>query len=293
VKQATIKMLAFGCVSGALALAGWKLFWPAPIDPAPERIALWPDHAPIGDGRFAPTNAFISVYRPAQTHGTSVVVCPGGGYRMLVLELEGLNIARWLNRQGITAVVLEYRLPNGNPAVPLLDAQRAIRLVRSMAGEWNCRSNRVGILGFSAGGHLAATAATRFDDGNPSAPDPIDRVGSRPDFALLVYPVITMGPLADAGSRRNLLGPDPTAETVAWFSNELQVTARNPPAFLVHAKDDIVVPSDNSRLFFEALQAHGIPAEYHELPGGGHGLGYGGPFWGQWQAQAIRWMARL
>ena len=291
------KILGVGCVCGALALAGWKLFWPAGVageaGPEPERIALWPDQASMGDGRFVPTNAFVSVYRPATPNGTAVVVCPGGGYSKLVLELEGRNVARWLNRHGIIAVVLEYRLPNGNPSIPLLDAQRAIRLVRAKAEEWNGRTNRVGILGFSAGGHLAATAATRFVEGDPAASDTVDRVDSRPDFTLLIYPVISMGPLADAGSRQNLLWLNPSPEIADWFSNEKHVTDRTPPTFLVHARDDIVVPSANSQMFFAALQSHGVPTEYHELPAGGHGLGYGGPLWEQWQSLAIQWMAGL
>lgn len=285
------------CVGGLPALAGVLLFlFPArapDFGPAPERVPLWPDQAPAANGFPATTNAYLSVYRPRVPNGTVLVVCPGGGYSQLVLELEGHAVGRRLARKGLTVVVLEYRLPAGNPVIPLQDAQRAIRWARSRAGEWNCRTNRIGILGFSAGGHLAAMAATRFDDGDPSAADPVERTGSRPDFVLLLYPVISMGPLADAGSPKNLMGTHPAAETVEEYSCEKHVTAQTPPAFLVHAVDDIVVPSANSRLFHEALQAHGVSSEYLELPAGGHGLGYGGPLWDLWQSRALRWLAKL
>jgi acetyl esterase/lipase len=210
---------------------------------------------------------------------------------MLVMNPEGHGIARWLNEHGITGVVLEYRLPKGNPKIPLLDAQRAIRMVRSNAGAWDCDPQRVGIIGFSAGGHLASTALTHFDAGVLLARDPIEQFGCRPDFGILIYPVISMGPKAHAGSKRNLLGPDPKAETVKWFSNEAQVTPRTPPAFLAHAQDDATVSPEDSRMFYDALKSHQVPATYLKLPTGGHGLnGYSGPMWNEWQTQVLKWL---
>jgi dienelactone hydrolase len=175
--------------------------------------------------------------------------------------------------------------------VPLLDAQRALRTVRLRSQSWNCDPGKVGIIGFSAGGHLASTAATHFDEGVAGADDPIERVGCRPDFAVLVYPVITMGDQAHLGSRANLLGPDPAAAMIEELSNEKQVTARTPPVYLTHALDDRVVPPDHSRLFYEALQAQKVPTEYLELPSGDHGLnGYQGPMWDAWQTGVLKWL---
>ncbi len=178
--------------------------------------------------------------------------------------------------------------------MPLLDAQRAIRLARARATEWKCDPQRIGIIGFSAGGHLASTAATHFDTGDAAAADPIERVGCRPDFAILVYPVITMGEKTHGGSKQNLLGTTPSPQRIEFFSNERQVTDRTPPVFLAHALDDKVVSPDNSRLFYEALQSHHIPSRYLELPSGDHGLnGYQGPMWDAWQSGALKWLASL
>jgi len=264
----------------------------APSTPPAERIALWPDQAPVGDGTFMTANAFITVHRPAAANGTAVVICPGGGYGGLVIEPEGHGIARWLNAHGIVGVVLEYRLPHGKSMVPLLDAQRAIRTVRAKATAWDCNPQRIGIMGFSAGGHLASTAATHFDGGDPQAADPINKMSARPDFAILVYPVITLGPLGHGGTRTNLLGKTPTDQAIELFSNDKQVTDQTPPTFLAHAQDDRVVPPGNSQMFFEALQAHKVPAKYLQLPTGGHGLnGYHGPSWDAWQTQSLQWLA--
>jgi acetyl esterase/lipase len=183
-------------------------------------------------------------------------------------------------------------MPQGRPFVPLLDAQRTLRYVRSRAAEWHLASDRIGVMGFSAGGHLASTAATHFDSGDPKSADPIARMSCRPDFAILVYPVVTMSDQTHSGSRKNLLGSDPKLELVDLFSNEKQVTEKTPSAFLAHALDDKAVPPDNSRQFAEALKAHGIAAKYLELPSGGHGLNhYQGPMWDAWQAQSIEWLA--
>jgi len=261
---------------------------------APERIALWNGRAPVGDGSFTREDAWITVHRPAKANGTAIIICPGGGYGGLVTGPEGHGIARWLNGHGITGVVLEYRLPKGRSEVPLLDAQRAVRLVRARAEEWGLRRDRIGIMGFSAGGHLAATAGTHFDRGHPRAKDPVERLSCRPDFMILVYPVITMGEGTHGGSRARLLGKSPSKELIERFSNERQVTRDTPPAFLAHAVDDKPVPPENSRRFFEALRAKGVPTRYLELPEGGHGLnGYRGASWDRWQAESLQWLARL
>ena len=258
----------------------------------PERLKLWNGNAPQGDGTFEKADAFITVHRPEKPNGTAVVICPGGGYGGLVTGAEGHGIATWLNRHGVTGVVLEYRLPKGRPHVPLLDAQRAIRTVRANAKQWAIDPAKVGIIGFSAGGHLASTAGTHFDDGNPKAEDPVEKLGCRPDFMVLVYPVVSMGEKGHGGSRNNLLGKQPEEKLVKLFSNELQVTAKTPPAFLAHAKDDKVVVPDHSKMFHDALQAQKVPSKYLELASGGHGLnGYKGPMWDAWQTQSLAWLA--
>jgi acetyl esterase/lipase len=260
----------------------------------PEKVTLWPDQAPVGDGAFEKADVFMTVYRPSKANGAAVVICPGGGYGGLVTGAEGSGIAQWLNAHGITGIVLEYRLPRGRAFVPLLDAQRAIRLVRARGKEWGCDPQRIGIIGFSAGGHLASTAATHFDAGNAATKDPVERVGCRPDFAVLVYPVITMNQKTHHGSKQNLMGPAPSPEIVELFSNEKQVTPETPPTFLAHALDDKAVSPDNSRQFYEALQKHKVPSRYLELPFGGHGLnGYKGPMWDAWQSGALKWLASL
>ena len=260
----------------------------------PEKLALWPGQAPVGGGGFEKADASITLYRPAKANGAAAVICPGGGYGGLVTGPEGSGIAQWLNAHGIVGIVLEYRLPHGRAFVPLLDAQRAIRTVRANAKEWGCDPRRVGIIGFSAGGHLASTAATHFDAGNPAAADPIEREGCRPDFAVLVYPVITMSEKTHGGSKQNLLGASPSVEIVDLFSNEKQVTTQTPPTFLAHALDDKVVSPEQSRMFYEALQKQKIPSFFLELPSGNHGLnGYKGPMWDAWQSAALKWLAAL
>ncbi len=261
---------------------------------APRRIDLWNGQAPLGDGQSEAKSVWITVYRPAQPNGTALVICPGGGYGGHAIQPEGHGIATWLNRSGITGVVLEYRLPAGRSAVPLLDAQRALRTVRAHAKDWAIDPQRIGIIGFSAGGHLASTAATHFDVGDAKAEDPVNQNSCRPDFAILVYPVISMGDKTHQGSRRNLLGSQPTPEAIENFSNEKQVTDKTPPMFLAHALDDKVVVPENSRMLYEALQAKKIPSRYLELASGGHGLnGYKGPMWDAWQTQSLEWLREL
>jgi acetyl esterase/lipase len=262
------------------------------VSAEPQRIPVWPEkEAPNGDGSSGPATSTLTVHEAEQPNGAAMVICPGGGYGGLVTEGEGHGIARWLNAHGITGLVLEYRLPQGRRMVPLLDAQRAIRLARSKAKAWKIDPQRIGIIGFSAGGHLASTAATRFDEGDKGAKDPVEGFSSRPDFAVLIYPVITMGEISHGGSRGNLLGPAPSQEVMDEFSTEKQVTGRTPPTFLAHAKDDTVVSIRNSQLFAEALKAHKVEGELLELPSGGHGLnGYKGPSWDAWQAASLKWL---
>ena len=276
-----------------LVLTASTVFAQAPA----ERTPLWTGLAPIGEGATEDSpeaKAFITVHQAAEPNGTAMVICPGGGYGGLVVGAEGHGIATWLNEHGITGVVLEYRLPKGRHTVPLLDAQRAIRTVRANAKSWNIDPSKIGIIGFSAGGHLASTAATHFDDGDPDATDAIDRASCRPDFAMLVYPVVSMGETTHGGTKANLLGKDPAPELLKLYSNEQQVTADTPPIFLTHALDDTVVHSENSRSLYAALQKHNNRSEYLELPSGGHGLnGYKGPMWDAWQTASLKWLARL
>ena len=243
----------------------------------------------------------IEVRHPSKgsSTGQAVVVCPGGAYGTLAYDWEGTDTANWLNSLGITAVVLKYRLPEDASNVtpwlsPLLDAQRAIRFTRAHAADWGIDPAKVGIMGFSAGGHLAATATTRFDPGVPGAEDPIDRLSSRPDFSILIYPVISMNPaITHGGSRENLIGQDPTPELVERYSNELQVTTDTPPTFLLHSGDDEAVPVENSLRFYRALLDHGVSAEMHLYPYGGHGyaLAVGKRRLQSWTARCAEWLA--
>jgi acetyl esterase/lipase len=260
---------------------------------------LWPDGAPGAVGTEPVDKPKITVYRaPAdRASGAAVVICPGGGYRVVAADHEGKQIAEWLNSLGVSAFVLQYRLGERyrHPA-PLQDAQRAIRMVRSRANEWGVDPKRVGILGFSAGGHLASTAATHFDDGRKDAADPVERGGSRPDFAVLCYAVISLAdPTAHVGSRTSLLGDPAPPALVELLSNERQVTPRTPPTFLWHTADDGAVPVENSVLFFEALHKAGVPGELHVFPHGRHGLGLapGDPAVSQWPRLCAVWMEGL
>jgi acetyl esterase/lipase len=257
---------------------------------------LWPDGAPGALGTEAVDKPRFTVYRaPAdKATGAAVVVCPGGGYQVVAADHEGKQVAEWLNSLGVSAFVLQYRLgPRYRHPVPLRDAQRAIRIVRARGAEWGVDPGRIGILGFSAGGHLASTAATHFDDGRPDAADAVERQGSRPDFAVLCYAVVSLfDPPAHSGSRRNLLGEPADPKLVELLSNERQVTARTPPTFLWHTADDGAVPVANSLLFFEALTKAGVPGELHVFPHGRHGVGLapGDPVLSQWPRLCAAWM---
>jgi acetyl esterase/lipase len=279
-------------VAALLSLVGASAFAAEPT--APPKLPLWPDKAPDGAGGWgSPENSGLTVHPATEPNGMAVIICPGGAYSGLVTGPEGHGIARWLNRHGILGVVLEYRLPAGRSKVPLLDAQQAIRTVRQNARKWQIDPKRVGIIGFSAGGHLAATASTQFDSGKADAAEMIAGQSSRPDFTILVYPVISLGDLTHVGVRDNLLGKKPSLDDIQRFSCERQVTRQTPPAFLAHAVDDRGVLIDNSRLYHQALQAQGVASKLVELPDGGHGLnGYQGASWDTWQREAILWLKR-
>lgn len=239
-------------------------------------VVLWPQGAPGAVGSEDADKPSLTIYLPSTiAAGTGIIVCPGGGYGGLAMDHEGDQVARWLNSIGIAAFVLKYRLgPRYRHPAPLQDAQRSIRYVRTHAKEFGIASDRIGILGFSAGGHLASTAATHFDAGNSLASDEIDRAGSRPDFAVLAYPVISFATeYAHRGSRRNLLGDSPDPQLVESLSNEKQVTPQTPPTFLFHTNEDAGVPPENSILFYMALRKAGVPAEMHIFERGRHGVG--------------------
>jgi acetyl esterase/lipase len=246
--------------------------------PAERQVELlWPGGAPGAVGSEPADKPNLTVFPAPVAHatGTAVIVCPGGGYGALATDHEGNQIARWLNSLGITAFVLQYRIaPRYHYPAPLQDAQRAIRLVRARAAEFHVRPDRIGIWGFSAGGHLASTTGTHFDAGDSSAVDAIDRVSCRPDFLILAYPVITFtAPYTHTGSLKNLLGDHPDPKLVASLSNETQVTAQTPPTFLFHTNEDTGVPAENSVLFYLALRKAGVPAEIHIYERGPHGVG--------------------
>lgn len=233
----------------------------------------------------------LMMYKPSNANGMAVVICPGGGYTILAWDHEGTKVAEELNKWGITSFVLKYRLPDDSFNVdkslaPLQDAQQAIRLVRSNAGKWGIKRNQIGIMGFSAGGHLASTAATHFEikaDGMNK-----DTVSARPDFAILIYPVISFDTtFGHIGSRNKLIGSQPSTDKTIFFSNELHVTAKTPPTFIVHAGDDNGVPVENSIRFYQACIKNKVPVEMHLYSKGGHGFGL------NFKAINDNWMERL
>ena len=260
---------------------------------------LWPTGAPGAKGSEDGDKPTLTIYLPPKEKatGTAVVICPGGGYGHLAVDHEGHQIARWLNSMGVAGFILKYRHRRsgagyGHPA-PLQDAQRAISTVRSRAQQWNIKPDRIGILGFSAGGHLASTAGTHFHKGNGNAKDPIDRISCRPDFMVLIYPVVSLIEwYAHSGSRRNLLGNKPDEKLVEYLSNERQVTSETPPTFLVHTYEDKGVPAENSIYFYLALRKAKVPAEMHIYQNGRHGFGLGqkhGPV-SSWPLRCEDWM---
>lgn len=292
-----------GKTSSLLLVLGMTALVPAPRSTTPadetpvvgQPFPLWPD-GPPGVAKDAPgPRPTLTLYLPPpeKASGAVVVVCPGGGYGGHA-DHEGRPIAEWLNGLGITAVVLKYRLaPQSHHPAMLEDAARAIRTVRANAETWKVDPKRVGVLGFSAGGHLASTIATHFDAGKPDAKDPVERFSSRPDRAILIYPVISLvTPYTHNGSKRNLLGENPPAGLAESLSNELQVTPETPPTFLAHTDQDTAVPPENSLLFALALRKAKVPVELHLFEKGQHGLGLGRPgfAFSEWPQLCARWL---
>jgi acetyl esterase/lipase len=251
-------------------------------------LKVWPQGAPDSNEITVPEEKFdgvrvrnvseaeMYVFLPekGKNTGAAVLICPGGGYAMEAMDHEGYDMARWLTEKGIAGIVLKYRLPNGHHQIPSGDARRALRIIRSKAGEWGIDPGKIGIAGSSAGGHLASTVGTRFDTGDPEAKEPVGKISCRPDFMLLLYPVITMREeFTHMGSRNNLLGKGNDLNLIHLYSNELNVSPETPPTFLVLADNDTGVVPKNSIEFYTALKANKVPAEMHIYAKGGHGFG--------------------
>ncbi|MBP3668765.1 MAG: alpha/beta hydrolase [Bacteroides sp.] len=259
----------------------------------PIEIQLWPNGAPNSNGITTPekqidesrvsdvTVPTLTIYRAAKPNGMAIVACPGGGYVRLATAHEGHDMAAWFNAQGITYAVLKYRMPNTHHDVPLSDALQAIRIMKQHADEW--KFNKVGIMGSSAGGHLASTAATHFTE------------DSRPDFQILFYPVVSMINPTHQGSKDNLLGKTPSEEMLNLYSNERQVTPQTPPAFIMHSSDDKAVPVSNSVDYYTALVKNGVSASLHIYPIGGHGWGFRDNFIykRQWTGELEKWLREI
>ncbi|WP_405413922.1 alpha/beta hydrolase [Maribacter sp. Asnod1-A12] len=244
----------------------------------------------------------IEVYLPSKRDATgeAFLIFPGGGYGILAYDWEGTDIAKFLNSNGIAGIVVKYRLPSDvsqtdKKYVPLIDAQRAVRLVRANAEQFNVDSDKIGIIGFSAGGHLASTLGTHFNEKVYEPIDGIDDESARPDFMALGYPVISFGEVTHLGSKNNLIGENPTIDMVEYFSNEKQVTKQTPPTFLLHASDDTAVPVENSLLFYKAVKDKGVSATMHIYPKGGHGFGLGlhDEHLKDWGDRMIDWIVSL
>ena len=280
----------------------------------PKVLKLWPDGIPgskndpsyveniiTTDGRVTRANNVVTpdltvcLPDPATANGAAVLICPGGGYGTLAFDHEGNAIARWLNDNGIAGIILKYRLPSARIMVdkstgPLQDAQEAMRVIRRNAASWKIDPGKVGVIGFSAGGHLASTISTHYAD---KVYEVKDNISARPDFSLLIYPVITMDTVfTHRGTRNNLIGPDPTEKNVFRFSNEKQVNAETPPAFLVHSSDDNAVPVLNSISYYEALVRNKVVAELHIFQKGGHGYGLApkGGTESSWPDLCLKWL---
>jgi acetyl esterase/lipase len=268
---------------------------PAVPPASPQEILLWENGAPGALGQADTDKPTITAYRaPRGSSGTAIIVAPGGGYGALAMEHEGRQWAYWYNAMGVTAFVLKYRLgPRYHHPIELGDAQRAIRTVRARAAEFAIVPDRIGMMGFSAGGHLASTAATHFDAGKSDSPDAIERVSSRPDFLILGYPVISFDPaVTHTGSLRNLLGDNPDPKLVENLSNELQVTAQTPPTFIFHTTNDNGVPVENSVRFYLALRKAKVPVEMHLFENGPHGVGMAlsDPALSAWPNLLMNWL---
>jgi len=279
-----------------LLLFGWA--WACAAQVA-EPIRLWLEKAPGAMGEADQDIPTVIPYLPPRERatGAAIVICPGGGYAVLAAH-EGDHYARWLNELGVAAFVLKYRLGSSGYRHPVMlqDAARAVRLVRARAGQWGLDPRRVGIMGSSAGGHLASTLLTHFDPGRPEASDPVERESSRPDLGILCYPVISLSaPFAHRGSRENLLGKDAPEELARALSNENNVTSNTPPCFLWHTWEDRGVPIENSLAFARALREAGVPFELHVFEHGGHGLGLGTREWAPekrhpWTVACAHWL---
>ena len=261
----------------------------------PKSALLWPDGAPGALGTADADKPALDIFLPDKTgSGTAVILFPGGGYQNLELDYEGTDEAHWLNDRGVAAFVLHYRLaPRYHYPAPIQDGERAVNYVRAHATEYGIKPDRIGIWGFSAGGHLASSVATHFDSGQPDAADPVDRVSDRPDFAILAYGVLSLdADITNPGSRRNLLGPNPDPALVEQFTNAKQVTHDTPPCFLFHTAADQVVPVLNSVDFYLALMRQGVPAELHVFEEGPHGVGLAqkDPQLHKWPALLEGWM---
>lgn len=262
----------------------------------PEPVPLWPDKAPGAVGEEESDRPTVRIHQPPKdkSNGAAVVICPGGGYGIIAMDHEGSQVANWFNSQGVTALVLRYRLsPKYRHPIPLSDAQRAIRYARANAEKLGISPNRIGVMGFSAGGHLASTAATHFDAGKKDATDPVDRLSCRPDFVILGYPVVSLtAEYAHKGSGRNLLGDNPDQKLLESLSNETQVTPETPPAFMFHTTEDTGVPPENSVAFYLALRKAKVPAELHVYQQGPHGVGLapGDPALNSWKERLFDWL---
>jgi acetyl esterase/lipase len=266
----------------------------------PHTIRLWDGDAPGAVGQAEQDIPTAIVYLPENaTQATgAIVILPGGGYGHLAMDHEGHQIAQWANKLGLAGVIVSYRHRSrgyGHPA-PMLDAQRAIRLTRQRASAWNIDPNKVGVLGFSAGGHLTTTVLTHFDAGQSTAADPVDQLSCRPDFGVVCYAVVALGEsFTHKGSQKNLLGDNASPELIQSLSNEKQVSERTPPCFVWHTQEDTAVPVQNSLAFYSALVQAKVPAELHVFPAGKHGIGLGAsvPGASQWPALCHAWLKRL
>jgi acetyl esterase/lipase len=268
---------------------------PAAAPASPQEMVLWDAGAPGALGSSDADVPTLTAYRaPRVSNGTAIVIAPGGGYQNLAMEHEGRQFAYWFNAMGVTAFVLKYRLgPKYHHPIELGDAQRAIRTVRARAKEFNVMPDRIGMMGFSAGGHLTSSAGTHFDNGKTDASDPIERESSRPDFLILGYPVISFdAAITHAGSLRNLLGETPDPKLVEDLSNDLRVTAQTPPTFIFHTTNDNAVPVENSLRFYLALRKAKVPVEMHLFESGPHGVGMAlnDPSLSQWPELLMTWL---
>ncbi len=258
-------------------------------------VPLWTGDAPGQQGKADGDIPAVMIFKPeaGKESGAAIVICPGGGYGGLA-EHEGTHVGEWCAKNGIVGVVLRYRLgPKYHHPIELGDAQRAVRFTRAHAEEWKIDPKRIGILGFSAGGHLASTASTHYTDGDPKAEDAIEKVSSRPDFSVLIYPVVKMGPGGHGGSTNNLLGKNPDSALLELLSNEKQVNEKTPPAFLVHGINDKAVPIANSDDYVAALKKAGVENEIIRMENGPHGFGLGESLKAEWPEKCLEWLKKI